>query len=567
MLLHPIYTETNNCQDCYKCVRECPVKAIKIENHTASIIQELCIYCGHCTQICPVEAKKVRDDIDLVKQLLRKHSKVVASVAPSFKAEFTEYSEESFITSLKTLGFSHVSETALGAEMVSAYTKNYLEKQHSGTHISPCCPAVVELITRYFPQHKEKIIPVKSPMLAHADMLKQQYGADTIVVFVGPCIAKKHEAESTEESNADAVITFGRLRQWLEEENISTDIEVTEEARFNPSAAGDGSIYPVDGGMISGVRKNARHTDATFMTFSGVTDVWQTLKGLDEMQSDQNIFLELMACSGGCINGPGNTCWDSLAGKRLAILKNRKDKSNTGTRYISDLTAIEEYYTDNRPVIPQQHSAEAVKETLHRIGKYQPEDELNCGGCGYETCRDFACAILEGKAEEGMCVSYMRSLAQEKASLLLKRMPYGVVLVNDKMQVVEFNSNFAEITEQNDIKHADLRNLISYHSYFASMLESGEAYLEKDISVEGKFFHLSIFTLQKFKMVCGIIRNLKVPGVMREEVVNRTQEVIQKNLETVQQVASLLGENASETENLLNSIAEFHQEDNAHDKK
>lgn len=568
MLTHPIYTEANNCQDCYKCVRECPVKAIKIENHTASIIQELCIYCGHCTQICPVEAKKVRDDIGLVKLMLKKYPKVIASVAPSYMAEFSEFTRETFVKALFMLGFTHVSETALGAEMVSAYTKAYLDRQHSGVHISPCCPAVVELITRYFPRHKDKLVPVKSPMLAHAQMLKKRYGNDAKVVFIGPCIAKKQEAGQASNGMVDAVITFTRLQQWMQEQHIQTHIPATPDAHFVPYPAGDGSIYPVDGGMISGIRKSATHTDATFMTFSGMRNVMQTLDGLNELQSGNKVFLELMACSGGCINGPGNTCRNSLAGKRLAILNNRYKRKNPAGIEAAELTGLSEQYTTSRPVEPKQHPADAVKETLHSIGKYQTHDELNCGGCGYETCYDFACAILEGKAEEGMCVSYMRSLAQEKASLLLQRMPYAVVVVNDKMRLVEFNSNFAHIVKDEmhakepvtPMKHASISELVPFHGYFSNLLESGESYMEKDIRTDGKLYHLSIFSLHQYKMVCGIIRNLKVPEIMREEVVNRTQEVIQKNLETVQKVAFLLGENASETENLLNSVAEFHRE-------
>lgn len=564
MRVHPIYTEVNNCQDCYKCVRECPVKAIKIENHSASIIAERCIYCGHCTTICPASAKKVREDVKTVKYFFDSGYKVVASLAPSFRSEFSDYPENVLIGSLHKLGFTHVSETALGAEMVSAAVNNWIGQQNGGTYISTCCPTIVDLVKKYYPQHCEKLTPITTPMLAHGTYLKQELGENIKVVFIGPCIAKKKEAEKN--NNAiDAVITFEKLREWFQKAGINPSTTANHALEFFPVKSGIGSLYPIDGGMISTLSRKTTLTDTNFMCFSGLDNIIDIFENLDSFKSNSTIFLELLACRGGCINGPVSTCTKNTVWKRRDIIEGCNEEKNEHQFINQNCTALNNNFEYIRTVEEKKFTKGEITEALRSVGKYSEKDELNCSGCGYESCKDFAGAVLANIAEPTMCVSYMRQTAQRQASLLMQKMPYAVVLVDDKLKIIEANQNFALMagseTElafevEPGLPGADLSKILPEYKYFDNLLKTGSEIIEKDIRINNQAAHLSIFTIQKHKIVCGIMHTFGSSEISRAEIAKRSKQVIRLNLKTVQKIALLLGENASQTEALLNSLIE-----------
>lgn len=564
MSLRPIYTEPNDCQDCYKCVRQCPVKAIQIVNNMASIDEDRCIYCGHCVKICPVGAKKVRDGISRAKFILNSNEKVVASIAPSFISEFPNADYHTIVAALKELGFHGVSETALGAEIVSKQTASFLEKADAGFHISSACPVVVELISKYYPQHTNKIIPYVSPMLAHATLLKKVYGEDTKIVFIGPCIGKKLEADEHNDL-IDVVISFKDLENWFSQEKIELeDFDAFKNEEMIPYKANKGSLYPIDGGMITGIKDRVSATDSRFMTFSGLKDIKEILDDINNEKTDNNIFLELLACSGGCVNGPGSKKQSSIAQKRLKIINSLNDCKEDCIREELDLD-ISKTYKDHPVKILNDFSERDIKSALSLVGKINEKDELNCGGCGYDSCRDFAKAMLEGRAEKNMCVSYMRKVAQDKATVLLQKIPSGVVIVDQDLKVVELNIAFAKMLGEDieaifqaspGMEGADLTKLSSLGNYFSTALMTGQEITEKDVDDEGRLFHLSIFNVQPHKLVCGIIQNRQNAEVNKKLVAERTREVIKQNMKTVQQVAYLLGENAAFTDSLLNSITD-----------
>lgn len=562
-----IFTEKNNCQDCYKCIRECPVKAIKVEDLSASVMPENCIYCGHCTEVCPVEAKKVREDISYVKYLLSNHSNVIISLAPTYITEFSEIPSPNLIKALEMLGFSMVSETAIGAEIISSSIKEKMPGMEKGVHISPCCPATVELIKKYHPAQADKILPIDTPMLAHGKFLREKYGKDIKIVFIGPCIAKKKEADMNP-GIIDAVITFQNLRKWFAQENIDPlEISADQNNKFEPFEAGKGNLYPSEGGMIACLKEGPEIEDVKYISLSGISRLTPLLSDLDKLGNKHHYFLELMACDGGCINGPCTSHTESVAIKNLRINSySKQDKKLVSYKEI----ALENNYDYISELKKPVYKDSEIIDTLHSIGKYTTSDELNCGGCGYESCRDFASAVLEGKAERKMCISYMRRVAQDKASVLLQSMPYGVVIVDKKLKIVESNRNFAEIAGNDallvydakpGLEGADLRKLIAYSHLFENFIESGEEKLERDIKNENHFVHLSIFPLHGNDLLCGIVHNLRAPELKREEIVKRTRTVIRDNLNTVQKIAFYLGENASNMETLLNSIVDIHNEE------
>ena len=574
MNLQAIYTEKNNCQDCYKCIRQCPVKAIKMKNHSASIINDLCIECGHCILICPIGAKRFRDDTKAVKMLLKTGVRVIASLAPSYAAEYGTDSKNNMISALKKLGFWKVSETAIGADLYNQSATQFLDKKAKGLFFSSCCPSVVSLIRKYYPQHLNKIMPLQSPMYLHAQYLKEHYGPQIKVVFIGPCIAKK--CESTEKPGwVDAALTYKELNNWFEEEHINLDEQLyNREYSFEPISAQAGSLYPIDGGLINGLTKTATKNPIRTLAFSEVNNIKNILNNLTEDDGNELTFVELMACSGGCINGPTAQSQRSLISKISATQKQFHQVEKTEEVQLHKSDAIEHIYSPFSLKVDQEPDEKEMNEVLTSVGKTTEKDELNCSGCGYESCRHFARALILGKAERSMCVSYMRKVANNKASVLLQKMPYGVFMVDEKLKIIESNYPFAKIlgpeteelfTEIPGLEGAYLDLLIPSQKLFANFLSSGEESMEKDIRINKKIFHISLFTIQKHKILCGIIQHLNTAEVLEDEIVKRTQAVIRENLSTVQKVAYLLGENASRTEVVLNSIIESHNKPKGND--
>ncbi|MDD4646308.1 MAG: [Fe-Fe] hydrogenase large subunit C-terminal domain-containing protein, partial [Bacteroidales bacterium] len=323
----PIYTEKNNCQDCYKCLRQCPVKAIKVEGSSASVIATECIYCGHCVQVCPAGAKKVRDDFHLLSGSLDRGDSVIACLAPSYVSDFPGVDPDVLVGALKKLGFAGVSETALGAELVARETTKWLESQPEGIYISSCCPSVVRLINKYYPQLAGYLVPVLSPMQAHSRMLKEIYGYQT--AFFGPCIAKKGESDDYPEYT-DYALTFRDLHDFLDMNYPGWELSGGKPGEtFIPVRAGRGSYFPVDGGMIATMKQQTSVTDASYMAFSGITSVREVLNNLEGWKTSGSLFLELMICEGGCVKGPCSISRSSVAEKRQRILKTTENRETT----------------------------------------------------------------------------------------------------------------------------------------------------------------------------------------------------------------------------------------------
>jgi len=558
--LNPIFTEKTECQDCYKCVRECPVKAIKVEDGHAEVIQEKCIYCGHCVEVCPSGAKRVRNDLGRVKQLLKLKEKVIVSIAPSYLSEFTDIKTPVLVHLIKRLGFYGVSETALGAQEVSANSAELIKNNSKKIFISSACPSIVEYLKKYQPDHSYKVTNLLSPLLSHCKMLKKEYGDDIGVVFIGPCISKKREADSHRDL-LDVAITFKDLREWIEDEKIDLNqIKTDDTDCFIPEQALEGTLYPIDGGMIAGIKADCSVKDACFMSFSGINQIKSVLKDLDTIDTPQNIFIELLSCEGGCVNGPQACNKTATALKRFNVISNTEYPDKEIPRKPS-VDIHEDIKMD--PIEPKKFSDTEIKEVLRNIGKHSKKDELNCGGCGYDSCRDFAQALLEGNAERTMCLSYMQKLAQNKANALIKTMPAGVVIVDEDLNIIECNKNFASLFGKEielvydaspGLQGADLKKIIKFDKLFTSVLETGNDIVNKDINIKNTVFNVSIFTIETNRIVGGIIQDVTEPAVRKTQIIKKTQEVIRKNLQTVQQIAYLLGENAAESEVILNSI-------------
>jgi len=555
----PIYTEKAQCQDCYKCVRQCPVKAIRVQDGSAEVMADRCVYCGTCVNVCPVGAKKVRDDLYRARLLLKRRPRVVASLAPSFVAEFPGVTPAAMIGALKALGFWGVSETALGAQQVTGACAAALARDPSSLSISSACPTAVELIRKYHPGHLASVTRFLSPLLAHCKLLRREYGPEVGIVFIGPCIAKKLEADAHPHL-LDVALTFADLRRWFEDRGIVPGASTAEDV-FIPGPAREGALYPMDGGMIRGIQ-GAGLPPVNFMAFSGIPNLQEALKGLEG--DEHGLFLELLACEGGCVNGPQASRACGTALKWLRVLDHFGERPEPPRPPSVDLAC----QLRDDPIVAPPHSQAELKRALRLVGKTTPEDQLNCGGCGYDDCRSLASALLDGRAEPGMCVSHMRKLAMNKANALIRAMPSGVVIADENLAIVECNRLFAEMMGPDcalifdarpGMEGASLAKVAPFSRLFQEALDGHGEPIRKDLRVGERVIRLMVFPIESGRMVGGILQDITEPAVEREQIIQKTQEVIRKNVTTVQQIAYLLGENAAETELILGSIIESFQ--------
>jgi iron only hydrogenase large subunit-like protein len=554
---YPVYSEETRCQDCYKCIRECPVKAIKVVDGEAELMPDHCILCGHCVAVCPVGAKRVRDDLRRAMHLIQRKRIVILSLAPSFAGEFASIPPVKLIAAIKKLGFHGVSETALGAQEVSAFVKCQIAGAAGGVMLSSACPSAVDLIVKYFPEFTECITGVYSPLLAHCVLLRKMYGDDIGIVFAGPCIAKKKEADVHPEL-LDLAITFEDLRKWFDMGNIDpVSIEHTGNDVFIPETARNGALYPIEGGMIQTLE---RDNDTTrYMTLSGVDTIQGGLRTLAHTAGNEHsLFIELLACKNGCIKGPKATSTTPV-GSRMAVLDY---SATTEQRTLLVQDSIRYEYNDNRICHKRLTQAE-LQAALEQIGKFTKEEELNCGSCGYGTCRDFAVALIENKAESCMCISYMRKLAQKKANALIKTIPYGVVIVDKHLKIIDSNAHFAalfgsEVEEIGKVipglKNADLSKIVPFHQLFTKVILTGEEITQQFVRYEDRVIAVTIFTVEEAKIAGAILRDATMTESKREQIIEKAQEVIRNTSVTAQQIAFLMGKNAAQSEKILTSL-------------
>jgi len=560
---NPVYTLKNECNDCYKCIRGCHIKSIRIQGGSASVINEKCIACGHCVTICPAGAKKVRNDINIVKALLLTGKKVYVSLAPSWAGVYN-ISKEKMIAVLKKLGFTGVSETAIGAQEVSIQTAKILNSENKGLFISSACPVIDDYIRMYKPEFAKHITPIASPALTHCGFMKDKLGDDIKIVFIGPCIAKKNEADSHPDLMSVA-LTFDELNYWIKEEFIDIEnIEVDESCHFVPENSYEGALYPIEGGMNETIKRvGIDKNDVTFISVSSLEGFDKALQNLNPDKVENKIFIEALACTGGCINGP------CVSSDKSRVLITSDIYANTQFRNEVPKEPRKVVNIDYAPVPVEkiEYSIEQVTKALKKISKHSQEDELNCSGCGYASCREFVNALIAGDAEPSQCVSYMRKIAVRKAAAMLRCMPSAVVIVDSNLEIIEANDSFEHMflseemyeifsSRQNGLTGACIDRIVTFPELFKSALDRGKDIHQEHYAIDDKVYDISIFTIEDNELVGAVISDVTKSEMDRSKIAQKAREVITKNISTVQEIASLLGEHMVETELLLNSIAE-----------
>lgn len=543
----------SNCKNCYKCIRHCPVKSIRFSGNQAYIIDNDCILCGHCFVVCPQNAKQIVDETEKVKVMLAAGNEVYLSLAPSFAANYG-VGIEAMREAVKKLGFADAEETAIGAAIVKNEYDRILKEEKPDVLISSCCHSVNLLIQKYYPEVLSCLAAVMSPMQAHCAEIKKHH-PESKTVFVGPCVAKKDEADHYG-SMVDAVLTFDELTGWLNAEGI------TIEERKEDTSTGLTRFFPTTGGILKTMEKSEK--DYTYMAVDGIENCMAVL---DELRSGgvHRCFIEMSACTGSCIGGPVMEKYHrspvsdfkkiaSFAGEHdFAVGEVKKD----AVRKI--FTAIED-----KNVYPTE---EEISEILHKMGKFKPADELNCGSCGYNTCRDKAVAIFRGRAEISMCLPYLKDKAESFSDSIVNNTPNGLMVLNEKLEVQQINSaalKIMNLRSSHDILGDQVVRILD-PKLFMDVLSSGRSVKNRRIYLAEyeRYVEETIVYDKEYRLLICIMRDITDEENAREkkESVNKktveiADKVVDKQMRIVQEIASLLGETAAETKIALTKLKE-----------
>ena len=612
----PVLTINDSlCRNSYSCVRVCPVNAIEVrpQKPHPTIIPERCIGCGLCYVSCSPHAIEFRDSKEEVKKLLSSDRKTAALIEPSIASEFDDITDyRKFVAMIRALGFDYVHEVSFGVDLIAAKYVDLFSKAEGKYYITANCPAIVKLIEKYHPELTPNLAPLVSPMIATAMVVKELYGPEVATVEIGPCIDAKDEARLYKSGKlVNSVLTFIELRELFDESGIQE--RLVKMSEFDPPYGYWGALYPVPAGIIQAAGIKRDMVSGKVITASGKEDILEAINDYDKYIDTIHHHFNLFFCHG-CLLGPGmehhkerfrrRALVSRYTEKRINLLDKDRWQKDMDRWLKLDLTRS---FTPDDQRIPEPPE-EAVNEVLKIIGKHNQDEKLDCGACGYKSCRDFASTVAKGLAIPEMCHTYNlrnkqeyietlrqtnRKLAETKKALkeseelaqrekeiaqstsdmmnnMLEKLPTGVVIVDSSLKILHSNKSFINSIGDDakavsevipGLSGADLKTLVPFNIYnmFTYVIKENEPVVSKDVHWEDRMLNISVFPIKKNKMCGAVIRDLYSPEVQGEEVTSRVSEVIEKNLEMVQKIGFLLGEGASETEQMLNSIIESYK--------
>ncbi len=553
-----VFTNKAHCRDCYRCLRVCPVKAIRMKDGQAYVDDDRCIGCGTCIRECPQSAKTYRHDLGRAVRILEGDDPVAVSLAPSFAAAFKR--PAAVPAALRKLGFMHVAETAVGASHAAKATVDYLEqKPDSCGNLCGACPAVVKFIESYRPDAAGRLVPVASPMVMHARHIKRTLGEGWKVIFIGPCVAKKKEAERGEYAGLiDCVLTFEELDEWFEREKINLD-EMPDDA-FDEQPGKDARLFPIEGGEAKTAQMPTDYTDGKMVIVSGIDNLQAAL----DATSPEARVIEPLFCPQGCINGPAFGREDNLFDRKEKILAYSRENPGTGESAPHPDDSSTDMKTE--AVSTKQYSDTEIEAVLARTGKADPADRLNCGACGYNSCWEKAIAVLEGMAEEEMCIPRMRRLAEQRSDRITETSPNGILMVSKDLKILSMNPAFRKMFFCTD---GVLGKPISY-LMDADPFEKLAARQSGPITqtVEHKRYHRLchqvLYRLEEENQIVGIFVDITESWMtrsrldhLRSELALQARALLEHQEETSRQMARLLGENAAQGQQLLEKLTQL----------
>ena len=544
----------SNCKNCYKCIRHCPVKAIRFSGNQAYIIGNECILCGQCFVVCPQNAKEISSELEKVKVFIQSGVPVVVSLAPSFVANYDGAGINAMRKALTKLGFFGVEETALGATVVKNEYERMLREDDRDVLISSCCHSINLLIQKHYPQALEYLADVVSPMQAHCKDIKSRI-PNVKTVFIGPCVAKKDEAEHYE-GIVDAVLTFEELSTWLKEENIEI---VKEEEKDDNSKA---RLFPTTGGILKTMAQNV--PGYTYMAIDGVENCKQALKDIIEGKVHK-CFIEMSACVGSCVGGPvmekyhHSSIKDTIAVNNFAGSKDFEVAQPKADEMKKNFEYIEQRYL--------KPSEMEILSVLRQMGKFKPSQELNCGSCGYNTCREKAIAVCQGKAEISMCLPFLKDKAESFSDNIVKNSPNGLIVLNDRLEVQQINEAARKIINIPNARDVlgDLVIRILDPAPFMKVLSTGKDIHNQRVYLAEykRYVEQTVFMDKDSNLIIAIMRDITEEETQRrrKETISRqtveiADQVVDKQMRIVQEIAYLLGETAAETKIALSKLKE-----------
>ena len=545
----------SNCKNCYKCIRHCPVKSIRFSGNQANIVGNECILCGQCFVVCPQNAKEIADETERVKVLIDSGAPVIASVAPSFIANYDGVGFEELKSALKKLGFADAEETAVGATIVKREYERLLNEDNRNILISSCCHSVNLLIQKYYPSCLPYLADVLSPMQAHCKDIKQRYSSAK-TVFIGPCVAKKDEADYYT-GITDAVLTYEELTEWFEAAGI------VPEKKLDKSDESLARFFPTTGGILKTMQKNMR-PDYTYLAVDGVENCMAALHDIEE-GNIEHCFIEMSACAGSCIGGPVMEKYHRMPVRDYYAVAHYAGKKDFNVAQPDPFTLRKEMDYIGRK-LPYPSESE-IREALHRMGKLRPEDELNCGSCGYNTCREKAVAIIQGKAEVSMCLPFLKERAENFSDNIINNTPNGIVVLNDKYEVQQINRaalKLMNIPRESDVMGEPIIRILDPKP-FMDVQRTGRTVRDEKVYLAeyDKYIEQTIVLDKEYKALICIMRDVsdeEQQKQRKEELSRQTVEtadkVVDKQMRIVQEIASLLGETAAETKIALTNLKE-----------
>ena len=544
----------SNCKNCYKCIRHCPVKAIRFSGNQAHIIGNECILCGQCFVVCPQNAKQIIDETEKVKVFLQSGDPVIVSLAPSFVANYDDVGIGAMREALKKLGFYDVEETAIGATMVKREYERMLREEERDIIITSCCHSVNLLIQKYFPAELEYLADVLSPMQAHCTDIKKRY-PNAKTVFIGPCVAKKDEAEYYE-GIVDAVLTFEELTEWLRKEKIEIDktMDTAEESRAR--------FFPTTGGILKTMTQDM--PNYTYLAIDGVENCIAALRDI-ESGKIHNCFIEMSACAGSCIGGPVMEKYHRSPIKDYMSVANFAGKKDFEVEQLRAGELKKQFtYIEHKLTMPSEAE---IASALRQMGKMKTSDELNCGSCGYNSCREKAIAICQGKAEVSMCLPFLKDKAESFSDAIVNSSPDGLIVLNESLEVQQINDaalRLMNLRASTDVLGEPVVRILD-PKVFLQVQETGRNLHGKTVYLAEykRYVELTVVHEKDSRVLVAILRDItgrETEREKKEKIRNQTIEVadkvVEKQMRIVQEIASLLGETAAETKIALTKLKE-----------
>lgn len=558
--------EKDNCQGCYKCIRHCEVKAISYKDGYASINVKDCVLCGECVNVCPTHAKSVKDDLNLVKEMLKNKEQVIVSLAPSYKAYFNNVSLGKMVHVLRRFGFNDIQETALAAEVVNNAYIPFVNSEEKKHYITSACYSTILLIEKYYPDLVEYLLPVDSPMMTHAKLLKKE-NPNARVVFIGPCVSKKAEAENIiNKGTVDAVLTFEDIEHWMNECGYEFDEEDTDlKGVINPLTR----IYPKNEGVIQSIDTSRMSNKYTRIHVNGLEQVRRLFYQLVEDKEKNTLpplFIEAHVCLDSCIGGPILRKKYRLPSLTSTYLNSdRQSYDDTVPSCINQEVNIHHpfFARDKNDLIPTEEDIQFI---LAQTGKYTKEDEINCGACGYATCREKAIAVFQKKADIDMCLPFFRKRAESLSNVIIDHSPNAIFVLNEALEVQEFNKRAEEMFNLN--KTDTINHVIPMfmsEDIFDKANKTNMTIRKKNYySDVDKMCQLMVTYVVQHHLYLVIIEDIteienqrNALNVMRNQTIDATSEVIEKQMRVAQEIASLLGETTAQTKVTLTKLKQI----------